>query len=89
MKIREFVHKNVQKNGIIKGGGAVETTGLIRIGQGCGCSLPSCNCSDGYWISILQPRTPSGLVRSDFTFLKASALIISGLVPTAAFLGAV
>ena len=52
MNIEKYVHKDVNKKGIVKSGGAVETKPFLRIGRANGCGLPDCHCSDGYWISI-------------------------------------
>ena len=52
MKIEKFVTLGVNELGIVAGGGAVETKPFLRIGDGTGCGLPDCHCSDGYWLSI-------------------------------------
>ena len=54
MKITKFKHKEVEKNGIIKSGGAVITKGGIIIVKGS-CDLLGCHCSDGYFLSIVLP----------------------------------
>lgn len=62
MKIESFTIVDVNETGKVKKGGAVETKGLIRMSAGDGCGLDGCNCSNGYWISICQPRTLLGEV---------------------------
>lgn len=63
MKIETFKTKNVAEDGKVKNGGAVVTKGAIydsAVGGGCGS--PGCRCSDGHWISVIQPRTKNGVV---------------------------
>jgi len=64
MRIETFKHVNVLSDGtFIHKDGAVEVKGKIAMSQeNGGCDIPSCNCSDGYWVSIVAPRTISGTV---------------------------
>ena len=56
MKIEEIIHTHVKRDGTFEHGpGAVETSGCIRMSDGCGCGIPNCHCSDGYWISVFLP----------------------------------
>lgn len=51
MKIIDITHKikNI-KTGECINGGAVETGKNVKVG--CGCGLPGCHCSDGFWLCI-------------------------------------
>jgi hypothetical protein len=62
MKIEKILHEGVDKNGIIKEGGAVGVDGDILVGRGQGCGLPNCHCSEGYWLSLILPRSDKGVV---------------------------
>lgn len=62
MKITKFKHVGVSKDGLVKGGGAVETEGALRLGRGEGCGSKDCHCSEGFWLMIAMPRTPKGVV---------------------------
>lgn len=57
MKITKILYKGVNKDGVCKSGGAVETKGKIIIGRGEGCPLhdSGCRCSEGYYITIVKP----------------------------------
>jgi hypothetical protein len=58
MQFVKTVHKKVKPDGTFKDQlGAVVTAGAIRIGQGQGCGLKGCKCSDGHYIMIALPRT--------------------------------
>jgi len=67
MKIKKYRHENVNEDGTFSDGkaGAVTTEGRIcRSQPGCGgCSEPTCNCSQGHWLSISEGRTPDGVVQ--------------------------
>lgn len=58
MKFEEFCHKEVSRYGNVKGGGAVGTKGGFLAGVSQGCPLDKCKCSEGYWLSIINPRDP-------------------------------
>ncbi len=63
MKIEKFVNTGVNKDGIIEGGGAVITDGGIRMSPpNGGCTIETCSCSEGHWLSIILPRTEDGVV---------------------------
>lgn len=62
MEINKYKHTNVSPDGIVKDGGAVGTTGGLRMSNGEGCGAKGCKCSEGYWISITLPRTEDGVV---------------------------
>jgi hypothetical protein len=63
MVITDVIHENVDENGKTELGGAVYTNGVIIMSQeNGGCSEPTCNCSNGYWITIMKPRTNDGIV---------------------------
>lgn len=64
MKIEKYKVEDVDPKGIVKGGGAVEVKGKVMISTGEGCLVKGCHCSDGYWISIVLPRTEEGVVES-------------------------
>lgn len=56
MKLRKIIHKNVLTDGTFSNKrGAIVTTGTIRMGRGEGCGLRGCNCSPGYYVTILMP----------------------------------
>ena len=61
MKLEKFKITGVNKQGIVKKGGSVNTKGGITIIQG-GCSLNNCHCSDGYSITLTLPRNKKGEV---------------------------
>lgn len=52
MRIEFEGMEGIRPDGSCKDGGAVETSAGIRMGLGNGCGIPSCHCSDGYWISV-------------------------------------
>lgn len=57
MEMQKIIHENVKRDGTFEDQlGAVETDGCIRIGMDDGCGLPGCNCSPGYWLTIMLPR---------------------------------
>jgi hypothetical protein len=62
MQIEKFVHTGVKNDGTFNKAGAVVTTGSVRMSNGEGCCLPNCHCSDGYWVTIIMPRTKDGKV---------------------------
>jgi len=64
MKIEKFKHENVLPDGtFINKAGEVETNGKILISKNNGsCDLNDCKCSEGHWITIVQPRTKEGIV---------------------------
>jgi hypothetical protein len=64
MKIEKCIIENVEINGEVEGGGTVVINGRISMSGGEGCGIISCNCSNGYWISITSPRTLEGKVES-------------------------
>jgi len=64
MKIEKCKYTNVNPEGIVKDGGAVEVNGRITMSSGEGCGLEGCHCSDGVWISITAPRTEDGVVET-------------------------
>lgn len=70
MKIETFKTENVAKNGKVKNGGAVVTKGAIYdSAKGGGCGQPGCPCSEGFWISVIQPLNNEGVVECvKFTF---------------------
>jgi hypothetical protein len=56
MKLTKIIHKNVLPDGTFSDKkGAIVTTGTIRMGRGEGCGLKNCNCSPGYYVTILMP----------------------------------
>ena len=64
MKFSTFIHNNVRKDGTFKSGGAVFVEGTIQFSDPKGgCSISTCDCSEGHWISISMPRTKSGTVK--------------------------
>lgn len=55
MKIKKILHKNVLPNGTFSDqSGAVETRGTVRMSKN--------DMDDGYWMTIIQPRTEDGIV---------------------------
>lgn len=64
MKIERIRHENVLPDGTFSNErGAVVTTGSVRMSQeNGGCEIETCHCSDGHWLSIIQPRTDDGVV---------------------------
>ena len=68
MEIKIIKYPFVGLNGAVPEGGAVETLPFIRMGAGEGCGLPSCQCSEGYWITISEGRLLDGSV----TMIKAT-----------------
>jgi hypothetical protein len=64
MEMKYYEYHNVDpKTGKVPEGGAVETQGRIMFSENEGCGLPSCHCSDGYWLSVVLPITKNGTVR--------------------------
>lgn len=61
MKIEEFIHRGVRKDGTVKGGGAVHTDARVIIIRGS-CGLGNCHCSDGYSLTLGLPLK-NGIVR--------------------------
>ncbi len=64
MKIEVFKHENVRPDGtFINEPGAVNVDGGITWSHpNGGCGLESCNCSEGHWVAICQPRSDNGVV---------------------------
>ena len=64
MQIETFKYENVLSDGtFLEETGAVETKGKIIMSQkNGGCNLKGCKCSEGHWITIVQPRTEDGIV---------------------------
>ena len=63
MKIEHIKYTGVKHDGTFEDEpGAIITTGAIRMGQGEGCSLENCKCSEGHWITIISPRDSYGVV---------------------------
>ena len=62
MKIESIKYVGVNEEGLVASGGAIKTGGSVMMGYGEGCGLGDCHCSDGYWISIVKPRTKDGVV---------------------------
>lgn len=52
MKIMYKEMSGIDTNGNVASGGAVQTDEFLLIGNGQGCGLKDCHCSDGYWISM-------------------------------------
>ncbi len=65
MKIETFKHKGVNQDGTFQDmPGAVQTKGSIVMSQdGGGCDIDGCKCSQGHWLTIVLPRTESGVVQ--------------------------
>ena len=64
MKIETKKHIGVKPDGTFKNKlGAVETKGKIIMSNGEGCGLSGCKCSEGHWLTIVQPRTSKGVVK--------------------------
>lgn len=63
MRFEKIVYKKVNPDGTFKDEkGAVNTEGTVRMGLGEGCGIPTCHCSDGYWVSVFLPRTRRGVI---------------------------
>lgn len=64
MKIESFKRKGVKPAGTFENNiEAIETRGaIIMNSSGGGCGLTGCHCSDGYWLSVVKPRTEDGIV---------------------------
>jgi len=58
MIINHFDYENVKEDGTFDDDdGAVEVVGSIKFSEyNGGCGLSSCDCSDGHWICITEPR---------------------------------
>lgn len=65
MKIEEFKYENVNPDGTFKDElGSVKVKGGITMSNpNGGCSIPSCKCSEGHWISIGTSRSKDGVVK--------------------------
>lgn len=63
MHITHFSTTGVAPDGRVDGGGAVNVEGSTRYSapEG-GCGSRGCNCSPGHWLSVIEPRTPDGVV---------------------------
>ena len=66
MTIRSWIYNNVNKKGVVKSGGTVETKKGINSSKLHGCTLPSCKCIKGDWVSIslgydAEKKTVSGI----------------------------
>ena len=81
MRIEKLIHTSVQPDGtFLYKKGSVHTEGACAIGWGEGCGLDHCNCSPGYWVSIILPRTEEGVVevaKVSFTDLKEMETILN------------
>lgn len=87
MKVEAFKHEGVKPDGTFENkAGAVYTKGrIIMSRENGGCDLHGCTCSEGHWITIVEPRTEDGIVegvkvmfdnKSEMdTFLKKRELI--------------
>ena len=65
MKITKFKHKKVNKDGTFgkeRIGSVNVKGGIIMSQKNGGCTIPSCGCSKGHWISISLPITKNGTV---------------------------
>ena len=64
MRIEKIKHTGVYEDGTFQfNGGAVETNGKIIMSDELGgCTQDGCRCSEGHWISIIEPRTEDGIV---------------------------
>ena len=64
MKIESFKWEGVKPDGTFENeAGAVETKGKIVMSQdNGGCGIDDCHCSDGHWLTIVNPRTEEGVV---------------------------
>lgn len=62
MKIEKLRYLNVSPRGKMFSGGDVITKGDVRVSYGTGCNESSCRCSEGYWLTIMVPRTSKGIV---------------------------
>ena len=47
-----WCYKRVRDDGVVEGGGAVETTRIIRASVTGKCWLADCKCSTGIWLSM-------------------------------------
>ena len=64
MRTEKIRHENVLPDGTFSDKrGAVETDGGTRMSQPeGGCGIDTCNCSEGHWLTVIQPRTEDGIV---------------------------
>ena len=64
MKTEQFTHENVLLDGTFKYElGAIHTDGRMIVSQeDGGCDLEHCKCSEGHWVTTIQPRTKQGIV---------------------------
>lgn len=65
METKQFVYKNIKKDGTFSDGqkGAINTEGGISQDNNGSCGLKKCHCSNGHWITAAQPRTKAGVVK--------------------------
>jgi spore coat protein U-like protein len=66
MEIKEWVHKNVSPDGFLKTGGRVKTEKGICTSQTDGCTIKTCRCVKGHWVSLnfgydKKQKTVSGI----------------------------
>ena len=69
MKYKKILHENVLPDGTFSNKrGAIKTDGGVIIGRGEGCGLPTCNCSPGYYITIITPLKDGKVEGINVTF---------------------
>ena len=52
MTVKSWTHENINKNGIKKSGGRINTKKGIYSSELHACTLPFCKCIKGDWVSI-------------------------------------
>ncbi len=52
MTIKNWTHKNVNSKGIVKGSGSVNLKKGISTSVENGCTIPTCKCYKGSWLTI-------------------------------------
>lgn len=52
MTIKNWTHQNVNAKGVVKTGGSVITKQGIYTSLTHGCTIPTCKCIKGFWVSV-------------------------------------
>jgi hypothetical protein len=73
MTVKEWHHENVNSKGIVKSGGGVSLKKGISSSAQNGCTIKSCKCIKGHWVSINMGYNTKNKSVSGFTLYFKNA----------------